>query len=350
MIQKSKAAVIPISIKNADSSPNSARSDWKTALRELITCSDELLDLLEIHDPYIRQKAKLASQLFPVKATHSYVERINKGSINDPLLRQILPLEDEFVQNQAFTNDPTGDEAASQSPGLLHKYHGRVLLVLTSLCAINCRYCFRRAYPYSEQQANRKQWRSIHEYIARDTSIEEVILSGGDPLTFDNNKLADLLEMISSIKHIKRIRIHSRLPIVLPERIDEALTQLLKQQRCQMIMVVHSNHANEISDSVQSALERLKHAGVTLFNQAVLLKGVNDSLESQQKLHETLFNFGVIPYYLHKLDKVTGTTHFSIDDKHISELYKQMQNTLPGYLVPKLVEDLPNQTSKTLRF
>lgn len=348
MIQKSQAAVVPISLKQPISTiQTDPEHIWKDQLRNLVTDTDTLLDILEIDDNKIRATAKQATKLFPLKATHSYINSISKANINDPLLRQILPLGNELDSTPGYTNDPTGDQIATQSPGLLHKYAGRVLIILTSACAIHCRYCFRREYPYADSSAQRKEWQHIQQYLKQDSSIEEVILSGGDPLMLDNKKLADLLNMISDVPHIKRIRIHSRLPIVLPERITPELCRLLAQQACKIILVVHSNHPNELSKKVEQAINMLTALPITIFNQAVLLAGVNDQLATLKALSEDLFSLGIIPYYLHVLDKVKGAAHFAIPESEIDHLYKGLLTNLPGYLVPKLVMDLPEKDSKT---
>lgn len=347
MIQKSKASVIPI-LNEKPAQTQTEENGWKHEMQHLIKDSDILLDLVEIHDINIRKAAKEASKLFPLKVTKTYAEGIKKGDINDPLLRQVLPLDSEFIEDPNFNNDPTGDKTATQSTGLLHKYHGRVLLVLTGLCAIHCRYCFRREYPYESSSASRKEWSKIAGYIQNDSSITEVILSGGDPLVLDNNKLASLLDILEPIKHIKRIRIHSRLPVVLPSRIDDDLCSLLSQYRFKFVLVIHANHANELSQEVEQAITKLRHENITVLNQAVLLAGVNDNLESLARLSEKLFSINVMPYYLHTLDKVNGTSHFNKAEPDIDALYKNLQNHLPGYLVPKLVRDLPETASKQL--
>lgn len=283
---------------------------------------------------------------FPLRASHAYIQRIEKGNINDPLLRQILPTLAETRIHPDYHTDPLSEQEHMPVPGLLHKYHGRVLLTLTGACAIHCRYCFRRHFPYNKTNPATDNWSQALNYIQTHPEIKEVILSGGDPLSISDRRLQALSQQLDDIPHLQRLRIHSRHPIVLPERIDEQLLDWLKQSRLQTIMVIHSNHANEIDQQVEDALDRLKQAGVTLLNQSVLLKGVNDNSQTLITLSERLLSCGVQPYYLHQLDPVQGAAHFAVSDEHARELMQQLHQQLPGYLLPRLVREYAGEPGK----
>ncbi|MBE0438694.1 MAG: EF-P beta-lysylation protein EpmB [Gammaproteobacteria bacterium] len=285
---------------------------------------------------------------FPLRVPHSYFEKMRYGDKNDPLLRQVFPLIDESIEQQGFVHDPVGDHTAITSPGILQKYNGRALLLTTGACAIHCRYCFRRHFPYSDSNPLASQWQTTLDTLKADRSINEVIFSGGDPLTLSDTKLAPLVEQLDAIPHIKRLRIHTRLPIVIPSRVDHALLQWISTTRLQVVMVIHSNHANEIGDDVALALTRLQAAGCMLLNQAVLLKGVNDSADSLVELSERLSDVHVMPYYLHLLDRVAGASHFDVSEHKGIELITQIRARLPGYLVPRLVREQQGETSKTI--
>lgn len=327
------------------SKPN--KQVWQDALSDLITDPKELLEIVEIDTSYLKD-AYQAARLFPLRVTRSYVERMEKGNVKDPLLLQVLPLGLETKVVEGYGPDPLQEKEANPISGLLHKYHGRVLVTLTSMCAIHCRYCFRRHFPYSENNPGKKGWESIFSYVAADPSISEVILSGGDPLAVSDSMLQAFIEGITEITHVKRLRIHTRLPIVLPERITSRLLQLFSSTSLEVVMVVHANHANEISLGVKESLGGLKKVGVTLLNQSVLLKNINDSVESLCELSESLFSCGVIPYYLHVLDKVQGAAHFDLGENEAQNLYSAMVQRLPGYLVPRLAREEAGKPSKTL--
>lgn len=319
---------------------------WQEELSSLITDPAQLITQLELPESLLEQ-ATLANSLFPLRATSSYVARIQKGDINDPLLRQILPIGAERSSPAGYSADPLEEEAFNPAPGVIHKYHGRLLLVSASQCAINCRYCFRRHFDYQANTPSRAQWQESLAYIRSNPSIDEVILSGGDPLAVSDKQLAWLVEQIESIPHVARLRIHSRLPIVLPNRITSDLVNCLKNSRLQCVMVVHSNHPNEIDQQVEKQLQQLRTAEITLLNQSVLLKGVNDSASCLVSLSKRLFQCGILPYYLHLLDKVAGASHFDVSGTQALALHKELLATLPGYLVPKLVREVPHATSKT---
>jgi EF-P beta-lysylation protein EpmB len=291
-----------------------------------------------------------ATKNFSLRVPVAFADCMEKGNPNDPLLRQVLPINDELVTYPGFNNDPVGDLASAPLTGVLHKYHGRVLLINTGSCAINCRYCFRRNFPYADLQLSKQAEGEAIRYIQDHTDITEVILSGGDPLLLSDERLGKLLEQLNAIEHIKRIRIHSRLPIVLPARISSTFIDTLKISTKTIILVVHCNHANEISASVIAAFLRLRANGITVFNQSVLLQGVNDNAAVLGALSEKLFSHGVIPYYLHLLDKATGTGHFEVSESAAIALIAEVQALLPGYLVPKLVKEQAGGVSKQAIF
>lgn len=318
---------------------------WQTALANAFREPEELLRYLNLPISLL-EGAIVAQQSFALRAPLSYCQRIVKGDVNDPLLRQILPLDAELIQDPEFNVDPVGDLAAMAVPGLLHKYHGRVLIITTAACAVHCRYCFRRHYPYQENRAE-QNWQSAIEYIREHSDIHEVILSGGDPLSLTESKLKSLTDKLLAIPHIKTLRIHSRQPIVLPERISTDFLSWLDSLPWKIVIVIHCNHANEIDDSVSKALRRLQRHKVTLLNQSVLLAGVNDDSKVLIELSEKLFANHVLPYYLHQLDKVQGAKHFSVSNKKAINILDQVRHHLPGYLVPKLVHEKSGEKSKS---
>jgi EF-P beta-lysylation protein EpmB len=318
---------------------------WQKSLIEAVTDPEELCLLLELPNEWLAP-AKKAAGLFPLKVPRGFVARMKKGDANDPLLRQVLPLNDEFNEAAGFTKDPLREQASNPVSGLLHKYQGRVLLTLTSACAVNCRFCFRRHFDYDSNTPGMAGWESAIEYIKNNADILEVILSGGDPLVVNDAVFAHFLEKLSSIEHIKRLRIHTRMPIVLPERVTDEWVQILKSTRLQVVIVIHSNHPQEINSDVKETLQKL--SGFTLLNQSVLLKGINDSADVLVELSEKLFECGVQPYYLHALDKVDGTAHFDTAEAKAIQLHADMANRLSGYLVPKLVREVAGAGGKIL--
>ena len=318
---------------------------WQRELARAISDPAELLRELEL-DPALLPAARLAAARFPLRAPRGFVARMRKGDPHDPLLRQVLPLAAELAPAPGFVTDPVGDGAAQAAPGVLHKYHGRALLIVTGACAVHCRYCFRREFPYAEAHAGVGQWRSALAYLAGDASIREVILSGGDPLSLSDQRLGLLLAELDRVPHLKRLRIHSRQPIVLPERVNDGLLDLFARTRLQSVLVVHANHPREIDDTVRAALARLANAGVTLLNQSVLLRGVNDAAATLAELSEVLFAGRVLPYYLHLLDRVCGAAHFEVNESEASAIMEQLRQRLPGYLVPRLVREQPGQPAK----
>lgn len=320
---------------------------WQQLLSHTINDSQQLIDLLGLPQDYL-EGANTGAAEFSLKAPLPYLRKIKKGDINDPLLRQILPLEAETDKISGYVTDPLAEMNANHRDGLIHKYKGRVLIILTGACAINCRYCFRRHFPYQENRLGPAQWQQVLEYLSNDDSISEVIFSGGDPLATSDERLQRMITDLESIPHLKRLRIHTRLPIVIPQRITNAFTAILQQSRFDTVMVLHANHPNEIDREISHIVSRLKAANVTVLNQSVLLKGVNDCVETLRELSEKLFHSGVLPYYLFTLDPVQGAAHFNVSDKQALKLFTELQTLLPGYLVPKLAREIPDRPSKTL--
>ncbi|MDV8150342.1 EF-P beta-lysylation protein EpmB [Acinetobacter pittii] len=324
--------------------------NWQSQLSDLITDPSELLSLLELSSEQLLSGAILASEKFKLRVPRAFVGKMNAKNPLDPLLLQVLPHHLELEEHPEFVTDPLGEEAANQLPGVLHKYKSRFLLTLTGACAVHCRYCFRRHFPYQENLPKNEDWLNIKNYIEANPNINEVILSGGDPLTLSNRKLALWLERLSSLKQIQILRIHSRVPIVIPNRIDEQLISLLKNSRLRIVLVVHSNHASELDDFTCSKLLQLSDHHITVLNQAVLLKGVNDSAQTLIDLSYRLFEARVMPYYLHVLDKVKGAQHFDLESSKIDDIYRDVLANLPGYLVPKLVREIAGEKNKTPLF
>ena len=319
---------------------------WQEILAMAPMNNTELCNLLGLQMDSLPQEHPLLKQ-FPLRVPAPYLKRIEKGNPADPLLLQIFPGPEEALSSPGFSPDPVGESEANPKPGILHKYKGRALLLVTSSCAIHCRYCFRRHFPYEENNPGKEHWRESLEYLKQDSSISEVILSGGDPLTLPDKYLAWFMAELAQINHIRRIRIHTRLPIMIPQRVTPDLCKLLANQRFQTILVIHSNHAQEFDDEVDAACLALKKAGITLLNQSVLLRHINDSRDALVALSERLFKAGVLPYYLHLLDRVSGAAHFDVPEETGKTLIKELQAQLPGYLVPKLVREIPGQEAKT---
>lgn len=320
-------------------------SSWQHDMAQGIRKVSELLKLLHISPEKLPDTIDHDGD-FPFRVPRSYVERMNKSDPHDPLLRQVLPLSREQEKTPGFSSDPVGDFPAMSAPGLVHKYKGRALLITTGACAVHCRYCFRRHFPYSETQLAVNDWDNAINYIANDTSITEVILSGGDPLTLSDRRLTSLTGKLCQIPHLNRLRIHTRLPVVLPARVDSGLLNWLRSIPLRTVMMIHANHPNEINNEVQDALVRLVENGMTLFNQSVLLHGVNNDSTILVKLSEILFAAGVTPYYLHVLDKVQGSAHFAVAEEKIRSIYQELLTSLPGYLVPRLVREKAGEPYK----
>ena len=319
---------------------------WQEQLAGAITSPEQLLTMLQL-SPELLSPALKACQEFPLRVPHTYINRMELGNPNDPLLRQVLPVGEECEHIEGFGLDPLAEQYQNPTDGVIHKYHGRLLLIVGGACAVNCRFCFRRHFPYQDNRLDRDSWNSAMEYIRSDTSIKEVILSGGDPLATSDRRLEKIAAELNHIDHVETLRIHSRLPVVIPDRVTDDLINWFARQRLQPVMVIHANHANEIDNSVREAMFRLKQAGVTLLNQAVLLKGINDSASALIQLGEALFKAGVLPYYLHLLDPVHGAAHFDIPEIKATRLLKEVMANCPGYLVPKLVREIPGRPGKT---
>ena len=324
---------------------DSVEQNWLKQLANGISDPQKLLEQLEI-DPEPWQNGFDARKLFAQRVPQSFVERMQKGNPFGPLLRQVLPLSAEFEVHPGYSNDPL-QEQNNDIPGLLHKYRNRALMIVKGGCAINCRYCFRRHFPYQENKGNKTTWQQSLDYLAQHDELNEVILSGGDPLMAKDDELRWLVDHIADIPHIKRLRIHSRLPVVIPARVTDELVSLLAGTRLQVILVTHINHAQEINQELSDALSKLKRVGVTLLNQGVMLKGVNDSVDAQVQLSEALFDSGVLPYYIHVLDKVQGAAHFFISDQQAKAIMAGVIERVSGYLVPKLTREIGGRSSKT---
>ena len=318
---------------------------WQQAWREAVRDPAELLALVGL-DPVDYAHAPVIGGGFPLRVPRGFVARMRRGDPDDPLLRQVLPLDEESRRVPGFGFDAVGDAAARAATGVLQKYRGRALLVATGSCAVHCRYCFRRHFPYADETAAKAGWSEALELISADPSVEEVILSGGDPLSLATGKLAELTEALAGIAHVRRLRIHSRLPVVLPERVDDALLRWLASLPWPVTLVIHANHANEFDAGVDRALGLLRQARVHLLNQAVLLRGVNDSVDALADLCERGFSAGVLPYYLHQLDRVAGVAHFEVPDAQALALHAALAARLSGYLVPKLVREVAGDSGK----
>ena len=318
---------------------------WQQLWREAVTDPIVLLGLLGLEH---RASELLASSDtgFALRVPRGFVARMRHGDAEDPLLLQVLPGSGELADSPGFSIDAVGDLDARAAHGVLHKYAGRALLVTTGACAVHCRYCFRRHFPYAEQTASSARWRAAIDYLASDKSIGEVILSGGDPLSLSTARLAELGEGLASIPHIRRLRIHTRLPIVLPQRVDAEWLDWLARLPLQKVVVLHANHANEIDESVALACREIRASGATLLNQSVLLQRVNDSVEALANLSERLFECGILPYYLHLLDRVKGSAHFEVNQARAVDLVGSLRARLPGYLVPQLVREVAGADSK----
>ncbi|WP_039749051.1 EF-P beta-lysylation protein EpmB [Solimonas variicoloris] len=337
--------MIPSNPQNNQSGPPRAPA-WQHELRQSFTRPHELLAFLGL-DPAMPALRAASLRDFPLRVPRGFAARMRKGDPHDPLFLQVWPAPQEDETTPGYVIDAVGDLHRVRGAGLIHKYRGRVLMVATGACAVHCRYCFRRHFPYSEQLAAREHWAAALAEIAADPSIEEVILSGGDPLSLSDDKLAELVGALDAIPQLKRLRIHTRQPIVLPERIDERLLAWLDTTRLQTVFVLHANHPRELDAAVAEALLPLRRRGIPLLNQAVLLRGVNDDAETLAALSERLFECGVLPYYLHLLDRVQGAAHFDLPETRAQELMRMLSSQLPGYLVPKLVREIAGEPAKT---
>jgi EF-P beta-lysylation protein EpmB len=323
------------------------RPAWQRSLADAVTHPAELLELLGL-DPGLAALDGSPLRDFPLRVPRAFVARMRRGDARDPLFLQIWPAAAEQQQTPGFSLDAVGDLSKLKRGGLIHKYQGRALVIATGACAVHCRYCFRRHFPYSDAIAARGQWRDTLAQLTADASIEEAILSGGDPLALSDDKLAAFADALQQIPHIRRLRLHTRVPVVLPERVDDALCGWLARSRLQKVIVLHINHPNEIDAEVVAALARLRATGATLLNQAVLLKGVNDNPDVLVALSEKIFAHGVLPYYLHALDRVQGAGHFEVDETTAGHIMRAASARLPGYLLPRLVREAAGAPAKTL--
>lgn len=286
-------------------------------------------------------------QLFKTLVPQPFINLMQKGNPQDPLLMQVLPLGAEDEAKVGFVNDPLQEQAHNPLPGLIHKYSSRVLLTTSGACAVNCRYCFRRHFPYAKNSLSSSGTQAILNYLQEHPSVNEVIFSGGDPLATTDSRLAKQVQELETLPQLTRLRIHTRLPVVIPSRINQEFLSWISTTRLKVIMVLHINHPQEIGSELVQALKRLKHANVLLLNQSVLLRGVNDQASILAELSEALFAQGVMPYYLHAFDPVAGAAHFAVDDKDARQIYAELLAQLPGFLVPKLVREYPDQPAKT---
>ncbi len=334
-----KGAIIPCS------SPVCHNLDWKKQLSQAVSNPEELLQLLNLTSDHVGKGE--ATRLFSLRVPRAYVERMEKGNPDDPLFRQVWPDQKEFKPHPDFIPDPLQENEANPVPGLLHKYGTRVLTISAASCAINCRYCFRRNFAYQEQAFNESAWEAWIDYIAKHPEINEVILSGGEPLLIPDDKLQRLTEKLEAMPQIRRLRIHSRLPLVIPDRITDAFLSLAERSRLDWLLIWHINHPNEIDHNVKTAAARCRDAGIRQFNQSVILKKVNDCSAILSALSERLFDSWIQPYYLHLLDRVTGIQHFEVPEDEVLKIYQELLAQLPGFLVPRLVREEPRQPSKT---
>jgi EF-P beta-lysylation protein EpmB len=333
-----------ITLVNPD--PEPGRQDWQAQLRESVRSGQDLLARLGL-DPLDVAFSTMASDSFPVKVPAAYLARIRPGDPQDPLLLQVLASNSEMLDVPGFSRDPVGETGdANPAPGVIQKYRGRALLIASGGCAIHCRYCFRRHFPYGQNQNSRMDWAGVLSSLAADASISEVILSGGDPLVLGDQQLAELVQLIAAIPHVRRLRIHSRLPVVIPDRVTDTLLGAICDERLHTILVIHSNHANELDEAVAQALTAVRRAGISVLNQSVLLARINDSADALVALSERLFEAGALPYYLHLLDKVQGAAHFDVAEDRARQLLADVTAQLPGYLVPRLVREVEGADSK----
>lgn len=343
MIQRTAALIEARSVDSVDSGEQS----WQQLLSSSITSPDTLLRRLDLDPAQWRKGADLGHRLFSIRVPEPYADRMVRGNPDDPLLRQVLPTSDEGESLPGYLTDPLEESDAMATTGLIRKYQSRALLMVTGQCAINCRYCFRRHFPYDEHRLTPDDRSRILEFLASDPNINEVILSGGDPLVASDRLLSFWINSIAAIPHIRRLRIHTRLPVVIPQRVTADLLELLSNTRLQSVMVLHINHPGELDEPVKTAMGKLRNAGVTLLNQSVILKGVNDNADTLAALSERLFECHVLPYYLHAFDQVAGAHHFAVSDDSARGMVRELVARLPGFLVPRLVREVPDKPGKT---
>lgn len=340
LITERHAGSIPITPESIDA--------WQYEMRNSIRSVGDLLAHLQLSPDQLPRRIVSGAQDFPLKVTRSFIDRMVPGDPNDPLLLQILPVLDE-TENAATSPsliDPVGDVLAQRLPGVIHKYYGRVLVVATGACAAHCRYCFRRHFDYASSQTKHDAESGLLRYLESHKEVHEIILSGGDPLTLSDDRIKAWVQTVNNIPSLKTLRIHTRLPILLPNRVTKNLIEALSSTRLRVIIVVHTNHANELNDEVISALSSLDRARLTLLNQTVLLRGVNDTADRLIRLSERLWDARVLPYYVHTLDRVQGALHFEVNETTAIRLHEEIKRILPGYLVPRFVHEDPGGASK----
>ncbi|OOF65437.1 EF-P beta-lysylation protein EpmB [Rodentibacter sp. Ppn85] len=321
--------------------------NWLAILKNAISDPQVLLKILDLPEKDF-EYAFNARKLFALRVPQPFVAKMEKSNPNDPLFLQVMCSDLEFVQAEGFSTDPLEEQNVNAAPNILHKYSNRLLFMVKGGCAVNCRYCFRRHFPYDTNPGNKKNWQQALDYIAEHHEIEEVIFSGGDPLMAKDHELEWLIKRLENLPHLQRLRIHSRLPVVIPQRITNEFCEILTKSRLQTVLVTHINHPNEIDDLLAQAMKKLSAAKVTLLNQSVLLKGINDDAKILKRLGDKLFRIGILPYYLHLLDKVQGASHFVVGDKQAMIIYKTLQSLTSGYLVPKLAREIAGEPNKTL--
>jgi len=336
-----QAMGISLNVVQKIKQPDCWQAQWRQAIRDPV----ELLAIVGLEATDMGVSPEALAQ-FPLRVPRGFVARMRYGDAHDPLLRQVLPINAEMQPVRGFSFDAVGDGTARIAEGVIQKYQGRALLVATGSCAIHCRYCFRRHFNYSQENAAKHNWRNALAHIAADSTIHEIILSGGDPLSLSTARLTELTDALAHIKHIQRLRIHSRLPVVLPERIDSQLLHWLEGLPWPLAVVIHANHANEFDETVDSALAQLRNTGAQLLNQAVLLRGINDEVDTLAALSQRSFAAGVLPYYLHQLDRVQGAAHFEVSDEHAKALHAELAARLSGYLLPRLVREIAGESGK----
>jgi EF-P beta-lysylation protein EpmB len=315
---------------------------WKKILRNNFTKLDALANFLQLS---VKQREVLSGQApFSLNVPVRLAEKMEKGNLHDPLLRQFIPFEEELIHHTGFQADAVNEKLFRKEPKLLHKYQGRALILCTSACAMHCRYCFRKHFPYEVDQ---KGFELELQTIRQDQSIHEVILSGGDPLSLSDEVLNELMQNLAAIQHVKRLRFHTRFPIGIPERIDECFLKIIENYPNQIYFVLHINHPNELDQFLFDHLKKLQRLGCILLNQSVLLKGVNDDPAIIKTLCEKLIDQGILPYYIHQLDRVEGAVHFEVSENFGREIIQEIAKSLPGYGVPKYVRETPGEPNKT---
>ncbi|WP_409419862.1 EF-P beta-lysylation protein EpmB [Marinomonas sp. RS-M-Aa-14] len=320
---------------------------WSQHLSQALTSLPELVEHLGLPKSLAQQGVE-AHQSFKLLVPRPYLSRMEYGNPQDPLLLQILPSAAEMQKVIGYTKDPLEEADHNPQKAIVHKYKRRLLVITTGTCAVNCRYCFRRHFPYGDNQLAQAEWQSVIDYVKHHPEINEIILSGGDPLMMKDALLANKVRKLEALPQIKRLRIHSRLPVVIPERVCTEMIDWIQASRLDIVMVWHINHANEVDHELTLAAAKLKQAGVTLLNQGVLLKGINDSVEAQVNLSETVFAAGILPYYMFTLDPVEGAAHFDIHIEDAQRLMGKVAAELPGYLVPRLAKEIPGKPGKTV--